>query len=558
MYRGMAKTNWKLASIDNSDVKRLEYGLGISALTATVLVARGFGSESNARSFLESSLEALADPFLLPDMEPAVDRLIHAVANDDHIVVLGHDDVDGMTATTIVFGALKEIGADVAYYIPDSPTEGLGLSRALVERFKKSGARLIVTVDCGISCKEEIAFARSLGIDTIVTDHHEPPEELPPAVAVVDAKRRDSTYGFRDLAGCGVAYRFIEGFNQRYRQIAGPPSLDGTLGMAALGSYADRVPLLGENRILVRNGMRQVLQKRAVPFAVLKSHVWVDEESTMSEVFSKIMPILGAARSDGGGNLGCELLLSTEEDDAEEILTSLVMECERKKERARKALERVEEHLAAVGAGSGKSLVLVEEHLPNKTVGFCTSKVSESLNKPVVIISMRGEKGTGEARGPKGVDLVDALSANKRFLLGYGGHKQAAGFSIERSKVDEFKASFTDYLEGKLDPSVIRREIRIDGKLAAGDFKLASLKALLCLEPFGEENRKPVFLLENLDAGVLKEIDGTMRLGEVTLYGGAMLADRSSNPGDKLNLVVSPFADGSVRSVEVVDWKNAK
>jgi single-stranded-DNA-specific exonuclease len=304
--------------------------------------------------------------------------------------------------------------------------------------------------------------------------------------------------------------------------------------------------------------MRQVLQKRAVPFAVLKSHVWVDEESTMSEVCSKIIPILGAARSDGGGNLGCEILLSTEEDDAEEILTSLVMECERKKEKGRKALDRVQDHLAAVGPGSGKSLVLVEEHLPNKTVGFCTAKISESLHKPVVIISMRGDKGVGEARGPKGVDLVDALTANKRFLLGYGGHKQAAGFSIERSKVDDFKAGFTDYLESKLDPSVIRREIRIDGKLAVGDLKLASLKALLCLEPFGEENRKPVFLLENLDASVLKEIDGTMRLGEVTLSGDTMPVDRTLDPGDKLSLVVSPFADGSVRSVEIVDWKKAK
>lgn len=554
----MSKTHWKLASVDKSNVKRLEYGLGISALTAAVLVARGYNKESDARGFLEPSLDALGDPLLLPDMEPAVDRLVHAVTNDDHIVVLGHDDVDGMTATTIVFGALKEIGADVAYYIPDSPTEGLGLSRVLVDKFKKSGARLIITVDCGVSCREEIAYARSLGIDTIVTDHHEPPDELPPAVAVVDAKRRDSAYGFRDLAGCGVALRFIQGFTERYRQIANPPSLDGMLGMAALGSFADRVPLVGENRVIVSTGTRQVLQHRVVPFSVLKSHIWVDRESTMTEVLSKIIPVLGSARSDGGGNLGCELLLSTEEDDTEEILSSLVMECERKKERARRALERVEQHLAAVGAGPGKSLVLVEEHLPNKTVGFCTAKISEGLHKPVVIISMKGDKGTGEARGPKGVNLVEAIGANKQLLLGYGGHKQAAGFSIERANVEAFVAGFTDYLEANLDPSVVRKEIVIDGKLSAGDLTIAGLKALLCLEPFGEDNRKPIFLLENLDAGMLKEIDGTLRLGEVTLSGRAVPADRVSEPGDKLSLVVSPFADGSVRSMEVIDWKQTK
>ena len=554
----MAKAHWKFATVDKPNVKRLEYGLGISALTATVLVARGFQKETDARGFLEPALENLGDPLLLPDIGPAIDKLSQAVANDDHIVVLGHDDVDGITATTIVFGSLKEIGADVAYYIPDSPTEGIGLSKKLVDRFKKSGAKLVITVDCGISSKDEIAYAKSLGIDTIVTDHHEPPEELPPAVAVVDAKRRDSKYGFRDLAGCGVAYRFMESFAEHHRRVGSPPSLDGMLGMAALGSYADRVPLVGENRILVSNGTRQVLHKRIVPFAVLKSHIWVDEESTMTEVLSKIVPILGAARSDEAGNLGCEMLLATEEDDAEETFSSLVMECERKKEKARKAFERVQEHLAARGADSGKTVVLVEERLPSKTVGFCTAKVAEHLHRPVVIISMKGETGVGEARGPKGVDLVDALRANKQFLLGFGGHKQAAGFSIERGRIEDFKTSFITYLDSKIDPTAIRKEIVIDGTFGAGDLNVESLKTLLCLEPFGEENRKPVFLLENLDTSVFKESDGALRMGEIIFCGEVFSADRVSNPGDKLNLVVSPFADGSVRVVEVIDWKKAK
>jgi len=554
----MAKGHWKLASIDKSKVKRFEYGLGLTAIASTVLVSRGFKNEDAARGFLEPSMDDLGDVFLLPDIEPAVDKLVHAVVNDDHIVVLGHDDVDGITATTIVFGGLKEIGADVSYYIPDSPTEGLGLSRKLVDRFKNTGTKLVVTVDCGISCKEEIAYAKSLGIDTIVTDHHEPPEELPPAVAVVDAKRSDSKYGFRDLAGCGVAYRFMQGFAERFRRIANPPSLDGMLGMAALGSYADRVPLLGENRIIVANGVRDLLHKRTVPFRVLKSHIWVDEDSTMTEVLSKIVPVLGAARSDEGGNIGSELLLSTEDDDAEEILSSLVTECERKKEKARRALERVREHVAASQADSGKALVLVEEHLPTKTVGYCAAKIAEDLHKPVVIIWMRGDIGIGEARGPKGVDLVGALSANKQFLLGFGGHKQAAGFSIDRSRIEEFRESLVAYFDAAIDPEMIRREILIDGRLALADLTVANLKSLLRLEPFGQENRKPVFLLENIDAGMIKVINGAWRLGEVTLSGEALSREKISNPQDKLSLVVSPFADGSIRFIEVMDIKKGK
>jgi single-stranded-DNA-specific exonuclease len=553
----MPKAHWKVAAADKSKVKRLEYGLGLSAMAATVLVSRGLGDEGRARSFLATSPADMGDVFTLPDIEPAVERMIQAVANDDHVVVLGHDDVDGITAAAIVFGALKEIGADVSYYIPDSPTEGIGLSPKLVDRFKKTGAALIVTVDCGVSSKEGVAHARSLRIDTIVTDHHEPPEELPPALAVVDAKRRDSTYDFRDLAGCGVAYRFVEAFAERYRKIAGPPSLDVALGMAALGSFADRVPLLGENRIIVANGVKQLLGQRAVPFTVLKSHIWVDRDSTMTEMLARIVPILGSSRSDEGGNLGCELLLSTEEDDAEEILSSLVMECERRKEKSRRAYERVRSHLDQAGGDSHRAVVLVEEHLPTKTVGFCASRVAEATGKPVVIISMKTDTGVGEARGPKGVDLVDALSANKRFLLGFGGHKQAAGFSIERGNVEPFREALLAYMDEKISAAMIRKEIPVDGRVVLSDLSSDNIRSLLCLEPFGEENRKPVFLLENMAANVLKEIDGSLRLGEVTLSGETLALDKVSNPQDKISLVVSPFADGSIRSMEVIDWKQA-
>ena len=514
--------------------------------------------EADARRFLKPELEDLSDPMLLPDIDAACERLIDAVSNDDHIMVVGHDDVDGITATTIVFGSLKELGADVSYYIPDSPTEGIGLSEELIDKFKKSGVSLIITVDCGVSCRREVAYASSLGIDTIVTDHHEPPEELPPAVAVVDAKRADSGYGFRELAGCGVAYRFIEAFAGRYRRIGSPPTLEGMLGMAALGSYADRVPLLGENRVLVANGVKEIVGKKWIPFGALRSHVWVDDESTMTEILAKIVPILGASRSHEGGNLGCELLLSTEEDDAEEIMTTLIMECEHKRERARHALDRVLEQVSKIDVVTPKGLVLVTEHLPHKTVGFCAARLAESLHKPVIVVSLKDDKGTGEARGPKGVDLVEALSAHKQFFLGYGGHKQAAGFSIERSRVEDFSRDFTAYLEAEIDPSVIQKEIVIDGKMDTDELSIATLKSLLCLEPFGQENRRPVFLLESLRGGMLKKTDGGLRLNEVTLSIRDAAARDGWNSDDKINLVVSAFSDGSMRIMEILDWSKAK
>ncbi len=554
----MARTSWEISPIDRSSVKRLVYGLGVSRVTASVLVARGITDDDAARRFLQPSLDDLGDLANLPDIEPALARLNDAVAHDEHIMVLGHDDVDGITATTIVFGGLKEIGADVSYYIPDSPTEGIGLSKEIINRFKKSGVSLVITVDCGVSNLDEVAYANSVGIDTIITDHHEPPDTLPPAVAVVNAKRHDSRYGFRDLAGCGIAHRFMEAFAEGYRRIGTPPALEGMLGMAALGSYADRVPLKGENRAIVYHGVREIISRKMVPFATLRSHIWVDDESTLSEVLFKMVPMVGASRSHEGGNLGCELLLSTEPDDAEEIFSQLVMESEKKREQARKSLNRVMEKLGEIDASSPRGLVLRVDRLPGKTVGYCAARLTDTMHKPVIIISMRGETGVGEARSPKGFDLVEALRAHKDYFMDFGGHKQAAGFSIEQSKVQELMEKLTLYLDEKVDPKVIQKKVKIDDKLDVGELTIDGIKSLMALEPFGQENRRPVFLLESLSRGVINEVEGSFRIGEVTLTGEKLGSEDGWDAAAGISMVVSPFCDGSIKAVEVIDWKKAK
>lgn len=553
----MAKYRWKIEKPEPSDVKRLEYALEVTPITAAVMAARGIISETDARSFLSPAHSDLSDASLLPDAEAAVERLLEAVSDDDHIVIVGHDDADGITATTIVFGSLKEIGADVSYYIPDSPTEGLGLSKPLIDRFKAMGASLIITVDCGVSCKEEVAYASGLGIDTIVTDHHEPPAELPPAVAVIDPKRPDSKYGFRDLAGCGVAYRFMEAFVESYRRIGSPPSLDGMLGIAALGTFADRVPLVGENRVIVYHGVRQIANKKITPFVTLRSHIWMDDDSTMTEILSKIVPLVGASRSSEGGNLGVELLLATEEEDAEEIFSTLVLERERKKEKARRAFDKVNEEFASHDFGDSKVIAFIVENLPDKTVGFCASRIADDQNKPVLIIVLKGDKGIGECRAPKGVDLVEALSANKDLLLGYGGHKQAAGFSIDSANAESMLKGFTSFLEAKIDPEILVKELKIEAQFKHDDMQIRNFRSLMRLEPFGECNPRPVFMLESLDRSMLKEIEGQWRLGEVAISGEDSGAMEILKSGEKVNLAFRPFSEGSVRLIDMVDFKKS-
>jgi single-stranded-DNA-specific exonuclease len=553
----MAKYRWKIEQPEPSSVKRLEYSLEVAPLTATIMAARGMVDVEEARGFLKPRLSDLSDGMLLPDAEAAVERLLRAISDDEHIAVLGHDDADGITATSIVFGALKEIGADVSYYIPDSPTEGLGLSGPIIDRFKGMGVSLIITVDCSVSCREEVAYARERGVDTIITDHHEPPPEIPPAVAVLDPKRSDSKYPFRELAGCGVAYRFMQIFAEAYRKIGSPPSLDGMLGMAALGTFADRVPLLGENRIIVYHGAREIGGKKITPFVTLRSHIWVDEDSTTSEMLTKIAPVIGSSRSSDGGNLGVELLLSTEEEDSEEIFSTLVLEKERRKEKGRRALDKVMAEFATHDFSDSKTVAFSVDNLPDKTVGFCASRVADAENKPVLIIAVKGDKAMGEVRGPKGVDLVEALAANKDLLLTYGGHKQAAGFSIEPANVDAMLRGFTEFLDARVDPEILVKEIRIDARIGQADIRIDTLRSLTCLEPFGECNPRPVFVLESLDRSVIKEIDGQWRIGEVAISSEDSGAMELLKSGGKASVVLSPFSEGSIRLAQLIDFKRS-
>ncbi len=551
----MGRIEWKIRNCDRSLAKRFEHRLGISELASRIMVARGFHDEKSIQDFISVPLENLSDPMLLPDAEAAVARLIDAVIRDEAIMVLGHDDVDGITSTAILFGALKEIGADVYYYIPDSPSEGLGLSRRLIDRFKSSGISLVITVDCGVSCFKEIEYARSLGIETIVTDHHEPPEQLPNAVAVIDPKRKDSRYPFRDLAGCGVAFRFAQAFSEAFRKVGSPPSLDGALGMAALGSFADRVPLVGENRIIVFNGTKEVLSRRLVPFIALRSHILLDDDTTMTGALTRMAPIIGSSRSHDGGNLGCELLLADQQEDADEIITTLIMEWEQRREKAQRALEIVEKELAKSDFESSKAVVLVVGKLPSKSIGFCAARLADSLHKPVVLISVEGNRALGELRGPKGVDLVAALSANKEYFQSYGGHKQAAGFSMEKQKVNALVKSLNDYFDSQIDPGVIRKQILVDAKIGSSELNLMNMKSLLILEPFGEENPRPILLIESLNGDMIKKVESNWRINDIYLSADGFFNKDFGEHLDDVSAVVSPFGDGDLRVVEVLDWR---
>jgi single-stranded-DNA-specific exonuclease len=349
----------------------------------------------------------------------------------------------------------------------------------------------------------------------------------------------------------------MQAWTERYRKYGSPPSMDGMLGVASLGPHSDRVPLVGENRIIASAGVREILAKRRVAFKVLRSHVWIEDESALTEVLARMVPMVGASRSSEGGNLGCELLLATEEDDAEEVLSDLIHDAERKRDQARRAMDRVPGGIREEDLG-GKAIVLVQERLPAKAVGFCTSRLAAEHHKPVVIITVRGDSGNGEARAPKGVDLVEALSAHRDFFLGYGGHKQAAGFTIDRDRIDDFVPRLKAYMEAHVDSEALKRQIVIDCPVGVEDLRLETIKDLLRLEPFGEENRRPVFILESLSPDVLKEIDGTYRIGEVLVSGEQFISGKAWENGNDLDLVISPFSEGSTRIVEVVDWRKAK
>jgi len=476
---------WPIREVDEPAVARLATEAGITGLVARLLWLRGVRDTDAVHRWLAPELSHIYPPELLPDFLPAVARIRRAIAGRETILIWGHDDLDGITSVVILYRLLTDLQAEVRYYIPQKGKERHGLNGELAAELIGKDPGLVVTVDCGITNREPIAFLRSRGIDVVVTDHHEVTESLPESVANVDPKRPDSKYPYRGLAGAGVALKLAMGIARETLGLSVAEFISvqpQQFAMAVLGTLADRVPLTGENRTIVAASLGKL---RAIPVPAVRAvfeYLNADEKLTVHRFVTELLPLFATA----DGNEGVQKFLTATLEEARPWVAELAIRREEWQEQVQLTYELALKHLSV-----GDGIVFARDRDFNlRALGSCAMRLKERYQLPAIVMGWRGDAWVGEGRGIEGASLMDLLSSCGRFFIDYGGHKKAAGFSMKDELVEEFvrcgEAYAHEHFAGRIRPENV---VRADALLPLADFD----PALVGLAPFGEGNPQPVF-----------------------------------------------------------------
>lgn len=491
--------------------QKLADEIGIPRVISQVLVNRGIRSAVQMKSFFYPSLSDLSDPFALHDMEKAVDRILYALRNRERIIIFGDYDVDGITATALLYLVLSRFGADVIWYLPDRLLEGYGLSEKGIDEALEKGATLLISVDCGITGIESVDYATSKGMDCIITDHHEPADELPRAVAIVDPKLSADECDYRELAGVGVAYKLADALYDALNE--DKAYLHQHLDLLGLGTIADIVPLTGENRILARFGLRtlETSQKPGIKALLQVAGLWGNELSSWHVVFV-LAPRLNAVGRVSDPSLAFKLLTSHTHNEAIGIAKILEEENKRRKELDERIFAEAMELAERTLNPDDKAIVLVSDSWHLGVIGIVASRLVEKYYRPAVLISTIDGVGKGSARSIPGFHLLDAIRRSGHFLEKFGGHKYAAGLCIEPENIPKFREEFLKYANEHLSETDLVPQLRIDAKIQADEIDMKLLKWLELFAPHGPDNMRPVFLLENANIVGEPRIVGTNHL----------------------------------------------
>jgi single-stranded-DNA-specific exonuclease len=517
----VSQRRWRVNNPDRTVTKRLTHETEISPLVAMLLVNRGLSEPSAAARFLASTLAELHDPFLLLGMDRAVERLAVAVARRERVCVYGDYDVDGISAVALLISFFRTIGLECFYYIPKRLETGYGLSLEGVETVALQGANVIITVDCGITAYDESRLCSSLGIDLIITDHHTPGAEIPSACAVINPHQPACPFPFKSLAGVGVAFNLMIAFRSRLREEGhfdggGEPNLREYLDLVALGTIADIVPLLDENRIFVKYGLAELTQSARVGVQALKSVAGVSGQVSCGAVGFRLAPRLNAAGRLEDAALGVELLLCDDRGKAAEIAARLDAS---NSERQGLEQEILRDALAKVKGSARfkhrKSIVLASSEWHPGVIGIVASRIVDLFHRPTILIALQNGSGRGSGRSIPSFHLHDALHACSEHLLKFGGHKYAAGLSVDEATLEAFVERFDEVAQGLLGDSDLTPELVIDGELGAEELTLELAEIIEQLSPFGMGNPEPVFMLRRaavVDRQVVKEHHLKLRL----------------------------------------------
>lgn len=485
---------WEFYNSDIEKIKEISEKFEISELLSAVLVNRNIVDDKDVKLFLNPTRNDFHDPYLMPDMKPAVDRIIKAIENNEKTIIYGDYDVDGITSITVLTRFLKERGLDVSSYIPNRLDEGYGLNKEAIKNIADNGYKLIITVDCGISGTEEVAYAYSLGMEVIVTDHHEPLEELPKALAVIDCKRKDSKYPFNSLAGVGVAFKLAQAIGIRLN--LEEKEYLKYLDVVCIGTISDIVPLVDENRVIAKLGLRLVEQTRLPGVKALLNAAAYKEVNSNTVSFG-IAPRINACGRMGHERDALDLFLTENIVEANRITEKLNEYNKKRQEIEKRMFEEAVQKIETENIKEKNAIVLGGEDWHHGVIGIVASKITELYYKPSILICFEGEDGKGSGRSISGFDLHAALCSSSNYLEKYGGHEMAVGLSLKKEMFEEFKINFEKLAEEAHTEEFVP-VIKIDKEINLKDITIENVKGLNLLEPFGESNKTPVFIYKNL------------------------------------------------------------
>ncbi|WP_087065864.1 single-stranded-DNA-specific exonuclease RecJ [Intestinibacillus massiliensis] len=491
----MKMKKWVTAQPDLDRARALCKECGFTPLAAAALCARGIDTADGVRAFLNTDPSGLHDPMRLPDMARAVAEIRRAMDAGEKIVVFGDYDVDGVTATCVLVDFLRQQGAQCDYYIPDRVSEGYGLSCAALKSLYDDGARLVVTVDSGITALPEIAYAAGLGLRVVVTDHHECRSELPAAAAVVDPRRADCEYPFDELAGVGVAFKLVCALAGDQRAMLAQYG-----DLVAMGTVADVMPIVGENRIIVAAGLRQMEKPSRPGLAMLLREAGqAGRKLTSGTVSFVLAPRINAAGRLGQASRAAELFLTKDPARAQELASWL---CEQNKARQTAESEILEQALTQLRREynpiEDKVIVLAGENWHHGVIGIVSSRICDRYGCPVILIALDQDTGKGSGRSLHGFNLFEALESCEDILQKYGGHELAAGLTIGRGQLAAFKARIRAYADAHIHPGDLIPVLEIDSRITPPYITQENVEGLSALEPFGMRNAQPVFSMEEM------------------------------------------------------------
>lgn len=485
---------WQIYEVNEEEIEKISEEYKINKLLATILSNKGINTKEKIDLFLHPTRNDFHNPYEMPDMEKAVDRIIQAKEKNEKIIIYGDYDVDGITSITVLKSFLKDIGIEAAYYIPNRLNEGYGLNIPAVEKIAADGYNLMITVDCGITCIEEIKRANELGMDVIVTDHHEVGDDLPKAVAVVDCKRKDNKYKCRDLAGVGVAFKLSQALAMRL-------GLDEKeylkyLDIVCIGTISDIVPLVDENRLISKLGLMLVNQTRNIGLqAILKLSGYKNIDSTA--ISFGVAPRLNACGRMGHADEALKLFLSKNINEVNQIANTLNEYNKTRQEIEKSICEEAIEKIKQNKLEENNTIVVAGKDWHHGVIGIVSSKITEMYFKPSILLCLEDEIAKGSGRSVPGFDLHDALQKCQQTLERFGGHAMAVGLTLKQENVSNF-AQALEEVARKAHTEEIIPVIKIDAKINLEEVNRQMIESLKMLEPFGEANKMPIFVFRNL------------------------------------------------------------